>query len=60
MDFPIEFPLISQGFPKEFLRLLRLEERFALRREADPAELLALLSWLSWSKVTPAGWDDRY
>jgi len=52
--------LISQGFPKDFLRLLRLEERFALRREADPAELLALLSWLSWSKVTPAGWDDRY
>lgn len=28
-----------------------VQERFALRRDADPGQLLALLTWLSWSKA---------
>jgi len=36
-----------------------LLERFALRRDADPGQLLALLTWLSWSKEALSGDDAK-
>lgn len=41
----------ERSSPATLVNIATLLERFALRREADPAELLALLSWLSWSKA---------
>lgn len=48
-----------------FLDYRLVQERFALRRDADPGQLLALLTWLSWSKAwrgqgNPLGQDRNY